>query len=81
MSNGYRVPSAQANMIVEFYKDVISSSLDMPAVLITHIKLKQAKYRPPATVCKDDDGVYRRNVKMWIPNDATNLKQIVAVHA
>lgn len=80
-SKGYRVTSAQTDMIAALYKDIIPSSTDTPAVLMTDIKLEQAKYRPPDSVSKEDDGVYRINGKIWIPNDATNMKLMIAVHS
>lgn len=76
---GYRVTSARTNMIASLYKDIILLSPYMSALLMTNTKMEQAKYKPPAFISKDDDRVYRKSGKIWFPNDAANLKLMVAV--
>lgn len=68
-------------MIEALYKVIIPLSTDMATVLMTNIKLKEANYKPPASVFKNDDGVHQMNGKIWTPNDAANLKLMIAVRS
>lgn len=68
-------------MIAALHKNIISSSTDVPAVLMIDIKLKQTKYRPPASVSTEDHGVYRKNWRIWNPNGAPNQKLLIAIYS
>lgn len=69
------------NVIAALYNDEIPSSTDTPTLSLTNIKTEHGKYERPVLTSKGDDGVYRINGKIRIPNEAANVKFMIAVHS
>lgn len=78
-SKGYRATSAQSRMIAALYEDIIPSSTKMNIISMSDIKREQTKHQPPATAHRDKDEIVRIKEKIWIPNEAANLKLRIAV--
>lgn len=55
-------------MIAALYNEVIPSSTDTSAVLLTDTKTEQKTYNSPVFTFKSDDGVYRTKGNKGMPN-------------
>lgn len=78
-SEAYKAISAQKNIIPTLHRDIIPKSKCLAAASVADLKREQVNYEPPVTAAKDKDGFYRMNNRIWIPNEATSLKLMIAV--
>lgn len=78
-SKGYR--AASAKRAATLYTDIVPSAHEVDALAVEEIINEQHKHQHPVGIEKDDDGVYKKGQKTWIPDDARSPKLRVTADA
>lgn len=79
-SKGYRNTRAQqTNTIAALYKDIVPTASAIKQVNVGDILEEQTKYKPTEVLEKDENGLYKKESSIWIPDEATNLKLRIVV--
>lgn len=78
-SKGYRAVSAQR--VVALYADIVPSAHEVEDITIKEIINEQKNLYPPVGVEKDEIGLFKKDQRTWIPDDAKTLKLRITVEA